>query len=475
MKLHRATRLVFASAALAAPALLAPSAVRAQAFGLNEIGSCALARGFATTASPCKDASAIFWNPAATTSLTGWTVSAGVAAIDLNGSFTQDTTFRKYDMDVATQWVPHLFVNYHKPDDKWAAGLGFYVPYGLTAEWTDDFPGRFSARKASLQTFYVQPNFAWKFSPNWSVGGGPIWGHSSVELIQGVDLSTQVTSPATDAPTFGMLGIAEGTEFARARLKGSSNAFGLQIGVQGKLTPDWSFGARFLTPVTFDYDDGTVTFTQVPTGLLVGGTLSSAFVAGTPIDAIVAPQFQSGNPLTEQAASTKITHPAQAQLGFAYSGFRDWMLEADYAWIGWKRFDVLPITFAGPASGSSRTLIESYNNSSAIRLGAEYTTGYQGLMVRAGFAGAASAAPPETVTPLLPEQDRTYWTLGLGMPFAKVWAADLTYAFIHTGGARGRLSERSNVVNTNATAAQMNTGVFDLSANILSLTIKASF
>ena len=43
--------------------LVVPVALSAQAFGLNEIGSCAVARGFATTASPCRDASTIFWNP----------------------------------------------------------------------------------------------------------------------------------------------------------------------------------------------------------------------------------------------------------------------------------------------------------------------------------------------------------------------------------------------------------------------------
>ena len=42
-----------------------PAAAGAQAFGLNEIGSCALARAFAATASPCDDASRVYWNPGA--------------------------------------------------------------------------------------------------------------------------------------------------------------------------------------------------------------------------------------------------------------------------------------------------------------------------------------------------------------------------------------------------------------------------
>jgi long-chain fatty acid transport protein len=478
MELHRATRLLFASSALAAVASLPPTLLRAQAFGLNEIGSCAVSRAFAATASPCKDASTIFWNPAAATNLPGWSVTGGIAAIAVNGSFTADTSHRKWDADLPTEWVPHLFVNYHKPASSWAWGIGAYVPYGLTSQWTDDFPGRFSAKKASLKTIYVQPNVAYQITPNWSIGGGPIWGHSSVELIQGVDLAPIVT-PAPGNPTFGQLGIAAGTEFARVRLKGSGDAFGAQIGIYGHPSPSWMVGARFLTPMTFKYNDADATFTQVSTGLVIGGTLAPPFSAGTPVDSLVACQFRTCGSavgaLTPQTADTKITHPAQFQGGVAYSGWRNWLIEGDYAWVGWKRFDVLPVTFNGPASANSRTLIEGYNNSSAIRLGAQYTTGYSGLQLRAGFAGVASAAPAETVTPLLPEQDRTYWTLGFGWPITSMWAVDGAYAHISTGGARGRIVERTTTSNTNATAAQLNSGVFDLSANIFSLTLKAFF
>ncbi|HET9011994.1 MAG TPA: outer membrane protein transport protein, partial [Gemmatimonadaceae bacterium] len=189
MTLHRASRYTLALASLAMLAL--PAAAGAQAFGLNEIGSCALARGFATTAMPCDDGSSIYWNPGALPSHRGWTVYGGAAAISIKGDFIQDTTFRQWDADLSTAFVPHLFVNY-RGAGKLAYGVGVYVPYGLTSQWTDDFPGRFAAKKASLQTIYVQPNLSYQITPNWSIGGGPVFGHSTVELIQGVDLSQQI-------------------------------------------------------------------------------------------------------------------------------------------------------------------------------------------------------------------------------------------------------------------------------------------
>ena len=79
MTLHRASRYTLALALLALSAL--PVVASAQAFGLNEIGSCALARGFANTAIPCDDASSIYWNPAKLPNQRGLSFYGGVAVI----------------------------------------------------------------------------------------------------------------------------------------------------------------------------------------------------------------------------------------------------------------------------------------------------------------------------------------------------------------------------------------------------------
>jgi long-chain fatty acid transport protein len=465
MKVHRVSRLLLALAAVAAP-----TALHAQAFGLNEIGSCAIARGFAATASPCKDASTIYWNSAAATSLSGWSVVGGLAAISVKGSFQQDTTLRTWNSDIPTALVPHFFVNYKAPASKLAWGLGVYVPYGLTSQWTDDFPGRFSAKKAAIKTLYIQPNVAWQFNDKWSIGGGPIFGHSTIELVQAADLSGVKTSAT--GPTFGQLGIATGTEFARATVKGHASALGGQIAIQGRPTANVTFGARFMTSLKFQYDNADATFAQVNTGLTLGGSLQPPFTVGTPVDALVASQFTGTGALTAQNATTTIVHPAQFQTGLAYSGFKNWLLEADYAWVEWKQFNELPVTFLGPASINNRVLIEDYHNSSAIRLGAEYSMTSDGWKLRAGFAGVQSAAPAETVTPLLPEQDRNYWTVGAGIPLMSRFTLDASYARVATPGSRGRIQERTA---RSQTAAQLNTGVFDLSANVFSFTLKANF
>ncbi len=115
MKVHRVSRYWIAATLLAAP-----MAAYAQGFGLNELGSCAVARGYANTGAPCSDASMIYWNPAATTTLTGNSLLVGAASIAVKGSFTQDTTGLKSNGDVPTAIVPHLFFSHHAADSRWA-------------------------------------------------------------------------------------------------------------------------------------------------------------------------------------------------------------------------------------------------------------------------------------------------------------------------------------------------------------------
>lgn len=472
MQRHRFARYL----AVVASLTLLQSDARAQGFGINEIGTCAASRGFAVTGSPCDDASSIFWNPGALSARKGWNVLAGLAAIQINGSFVQDTTFREHEGDVPLALVPHLFVNYAPEASKLNYGLGVYAPYGLTSQWKDDFPGRFLAKKASLATVYVQPNVSYQLNDVWSIGGGPVIGHSTVELIQALDLSEQSPSPGV---TFAQLGIPLRTEFGRANLNGDAFAYGAHLGIFARPNDRWTMGLRFLTPLEFEYEGAEATFSQTNTGIVLppGNPIcvgNPAACGGDPnasanIDAILAAQFTTGGALVAQDVSTKITHPAQIQAGFGYSGFANWLLSADYAWTGWKRFNELPVDFGGPAP--DRVLIEDYNNTSALRVSAQRAF-MNGAQLRLGYSGVASAAPDETVTPLLPEQDRAYGSIGGSYPITSNLTIEGAFLRVFAPGKRGRIVERTA---RSQTATQLNTGVYDLTANVFSFSIKANY
>ena len=332
--------------------------------------------------------------------------------------------------------------------------------------------------RASIQTVYVQPTVAFKINPMWSLGVGPIVGHSAVELSQALDLADQRLPGIDTTRTFANIGIARRTEFGRAKLAGDAWGFGFAAGLHGVLNERWQVGIRYLHKIDFAYDGADATFTQTNTGLRFGGAVPGAFTAGSSIDSVLQPQFTSTGRLGTQTVNTKIAHPAQVQAGFTYTGWTNTDLSVEYAWLGWKAFKELPVDFENTTpetTAPDRALIEDYNNASSIRAGLEhrFTSGFaSGWAGRLGASAATSAAPPETVTPLLPEQDRYTLNLGAGIPLTTRWALDASYAYVGTWGSRGRIDERTSRAQT---AAQLNTGFFRLSANILSISLKATY
>ena len=453
-------------ASVAACAL--PAAARAQGFGLNEIGSCAIGRGFAVTGATCDDASTMFWNPAATTELPGVSIYAGGASVAVTGGFTEDFTRREYEGDVPVEFPPHFFASYH-PSPRVALGLGVYVPYGLTSEWKRDFPGRFLARKASLATVYAQPNLAFELVPGkLSVGGGPVIGRSHVELIQGLDLADQRLPTGV---TFAQIGVPRGTEFGEATLEGDAIAVGYNVGVKWNPTPKLQLGARFLSKLNFEFQEADATFRQTPTNLTLAGALPPALPAGTRVDQLLAPQFVRGA-LVEQKVQTAIEHPAQAQVGLGYTLGQSTTVSVDYAWIGWHVFEALPVRFLGAASGQNRLILEEYDDAHSVRGGIEHRL-FDAIPLRAGYAFTKTPAPDVTVTPLLPEQDRNNYMLGFGLPISR-YVLDFAYLKVDTDGRRGRVVERTPE-NDELAAEQLNTGFYRLDANVFSLSLRAQF
>ena len=462
----KAKRVALSVVSVAACAL--PAAAAAQGFGLNEIGTCAMGRGFAATAATCDDASVLYWNPAAAAELPGVSVYAGGATVAVTGDFTEDFTRREYEGDAPVEFPPHFFASYH-PSPRVGLGLGVYVPYGLTSQWKRDFPGRFQARRASLATIYAQPNLAFAIVPGkFSLGGGPVIGRSHVELIQGLDLSTQRANPQA---TFGQLGIPRYTQFGEARLEGSAVAVGFNVGAKWSPTPQLELGARFLSKLNFKFQEADAQFQQTATGLVLGGPLPPSIPAGTRVDALVAPQFINGA-LTDQKVQTAIAHPAQAQVGLGYTFGQSTTVSVDYAWIGWHAFRELPVNFLGPAAAQSRSIVEDYDDSHSVRTGIEHRL-FDAVPLRAGYSFTKTPAPDVTVTPLLPDQDRNNYMLGFGLPISR-YMLDFAYLKVDTEGRRGRIVERTPE-NLDLPAEQLNSGFFRLDANIYSLSLRAQF
>jgi long-chain fatty acid transport protein len=457
-----------------------PALLSAQGFGIFEQNTCAMGRAGTAAAAPCPDGSAIFFNPAGLAGLPGGHVSLGVTLIRVKGGYTDDIFQETTDLNDPLLPVPQAYVSY-AVTPKLGVGVGLFAPYGLQTRWPLTFDGRFSGYDNILKTFYVQPTIAYQVTPGLKLGAGLDIVHGSVELHQQVDLS-QTLVPVAGLPpgtTFGAFGIPYGTAFADANLQASKTAMGGHFGAIVDVNDRLSIGAHYLMKVKLDYA-GTARFTQVNTGIIIPADITipglPPIPAGTQLDAFLRSLgvFSTGGVLADQTVTTSISNPDMLVLGVAYKLKENLTVLADYQWTHWSTFEVLDLTFA-PTTALNRTLYESYKSTSGIRLGAEYVVEVVEDLpwtFRGGYLYHQGAAPPQTVTALLPEGARNEVTVGLGVKFAERLTGDFAYQYIRQNDRRGRTRDAAD--GSPPTIA-LNNGLYTFSAHLFGVSLAFTF
>jgi long-chain fatty acid transport protein len=438
--------------------------VAAQGFGIYEQGTCAMGRAGTGVATPCADGSAVFYNPAAVGDTAGLVISGGVTVIAAQGSFTDDLTGTRTNLDNDPIPVPHAFVAYGLKNI--GLGVGVFFPYGLGTKWPTTFEGRFSGYDNMLRSMYIQPTAAYH-SGKVSIGAALDIVVGSVELNQRLDLFEQAAPPPAPAgTTLGGIGVPFHTQFANAALDaGGATGVGGHAGITFKLSDQLALGARYMTRVKLDYS-GTATFTPVATGIVLPAGNLFGVPAGTPLDAVVAPNFAAGGPLSNQNVTTSITMPDQLAAGVTFKPTSSLTVLADYTWVHWQVFDTLTLTFSNAAT-PTRRVIENYRNTSGVRLGAELKQSDK-LTLRGGWIYHQAAAPPETVTPLLPEGTRNEFAGGIGFHLMTNLRADLAYQYIAQQDRRGRVREAPP---GQAPSTALNSGLYSFHAHLVALTL----
>lgn len=464
--------LVIAVAALAASA---GGTLHAQGSGVMTHSSCATAMGAAGVANPCGDGSAILFNPAALAG-TPSLLTLGWTGITTGGSFIYDRTGERVERESSTTSVPFGYAAY-RFNPRLTAGVGVFAPYGLGIDWPvcsaaqvnagtcsgTNFEGRFTAYDASLTNIFVQPTVGFQVAPWLSLGAGFDYVMADIEINQRVDLAEQAL-PLAGVPagtTFGNVGVRPGTDFADASIAGSGTGYGFHLGAQARLSPRFSVGARYLSQVKIDYD-GDAAFTQLSTGVVLPN--------GVPADGLLAGQFAAGGPLTAQGVRTELTLPPQFVVGVGFGATDRLRFVGDYQWTGWSTFDAAPIDFE---SGVDQTLVLDYQDAHTFRLGGELSA-TDALALRAGFIYNTAAERDFSVSPLLPEAERNYYSLGLGYRLTRGLGIDVGYQLIDQSDRRGRVRGREPGLS-DAELEALNVGVYTSDAHLVNVTLSYRF
>lgn len=466
--------LAIASAAAIA-CVAAGTPLRAQGSAVMTHSSCATAMGGAGVADPCDDGSAILFNPAALAQ-TSSLITVGYTSITAGGGFTYDRTGESLEREEGSTGVPFLYAAY-RFSEKLAAGIGVFAPYGLGIDWPacsveeinansctgTNFEGRFVSYDTKLTNIYIQPTVAFQATPWLSVGAGVDYVSAEIDINQRLDLSEQpLPLPGVPAgTTFGSVGVRPGTDFADVGLNGTGSGLGFHLGAQARVSPWLAVGVRYLSEVEIDYE-GDGDFTQVTTGVVLPN--------GAQADPLLAAQFGAGQALSDQTVTTGLTLPQQVVVGVSLNPMERLRIAADYQWTGWSSFDEAPLDFERL---TDQTLVLDYQDTDTWRLGAEFGA-TDALALRAGFIYNTAAEKDFSVSPLLPEAERNYYSAGLGYRFSRALGVDLSYQHVDQADRRGRVRGRTPGM-TEAQLEARNVGVYDSDAHLWNVTFSYRF
>lgn len=173
---------------IAAAAMMVAGAFATQTyaagFQLSEQSAIQMGRAMAGAGVVGDDLSAVHYNPAGMTLLSGTRMQATGTWVAVNLDY-EDDSGQSENGRLKGQIIPAGFITHQINDSLWA-GLGLTVPYGMGTEYGEGWEGKSRGTESMILTFDINPNLAWKVNEKLSVGGGISLQYAKAELGMGM-------------------------------------------------------------------------------------------------------------------------------------------------------------------------------------------------------------------------------------------------------------------------------------------------
>ncbi len=341
-------------------------------FDLPDQDAFAVARGLAYVAT-ADNPSAVFYNPAGITQLSGNNLRAGAYMINLDPSYKSPITGGTFHNESTFNAIPQFFYTYGPKDIPVYFGLGVYAPSGLSIKWSDQTGFRTLATQGSLKELAINPVVAYKLLPSLSIGGGLAANYANLDIQQGI------AWPAQPYDQFQFQGNGWGL---------SGNA-----GILWQPVEILSFGACFQTGTKINLKGNTSAYNSVP---------------------LPPPYNIPAFPSTSTGANADFQFPLKAEAGVSYRPTPKWNLEFDVDYIDWNSEGTVTIHQNGPLPiGYPPPLVLNWQSSWYYEFG---VTRYfdNGWNVSAGYLFNQNSVPDAHYTPLVADQDRHFFSIGTG-------------------------------------------------------------
>lgn len=461
------------AAALAAGGLLSVAAM-AHASGLALYPGTAAAGMAGAFRGVADDWSAAFWNPAGLVDLSGTQIvgtgtfvlpNMNLTPTEFNG-YTTSTVYQNRDVITA----PGINGFMRSGDKKLAYGIGVWAPFGLGFRWDGLYalpPGYnpsvtypTQATESDLKVVDIHPTVAYRLSPTLSVGAGVSMNYASLMLHEAAlnqnPLSETALSPLINAP-FDYLPVD-------VNVKGTGFGFGANGGALWKASEKLKVGASVRWYTDLDINgDGTLT-AYFPQSASMQADLASALhgqlqkirgavAAGLPgyaelltktlgDSARAVGYFAGGVVPSQYSAAAKIPLPLNVGLGFGYQVTPKWLVSADLDFTRHSTLDEVTLQLRNSTTTPSvlgdsldDNLKFHWKNVTRISVGTRYDAGtIKGVQTRllGGFYSDPTAAPNETLVPIIPDGNTRHIFQGGAVLSHKHWSLTGVYKFITT-------------------------------------------
>ncbi len=361
-------------------ALSCSSAAFAEGFAMTEWSArgIGLAGGMVGRAN---DVSALAYNAAGITQLTGTHIMGGMSFIAPYGSINFDDSGHTSSTK-ATIWTPgHGYASHQLTDNIWV-GMGVFTRFGLGNNYNDEWQGRFNVSGVGVTTLSAVPTIAIKLNDIFSVSLGVEVMYLSMFLNQSNGQYVSQINSIVPVNT--------------SQMTGDSFGIGFHLGLHARFNEYVSAGITYKSQVHHEVE-GDVTF-------------------GTSL-----PQYGMVNTGVKGA----ITLPDSIAFGVAITPVENLSFEIGAVWTRWSTFDALDISFdSGIKSLNPKKWKDGWNINASV----EYSP-LDWLTLRLGYWHETDVTNDQYADYLMPTNGRDALSVGVGFKYEN-WTLDLAYTHL---------------------------------------------
>ena len=387
------------------------STAHAAGFMLTEQSAGSLGRAYAGAGVDGTDLSGVYYNPATMVLHKGTAIQMGFVGIGLNLDYVgEDANGNEVTANGRnkSQAIPHGYIVHQINDRAWF-GLAMTVPFGMGTEYDNDWAGNEHGISATILTFDLNPNFAFKLSEKFSVGFGASIQYASADLkirknIMG-ELAEKSPSPLpiTDASV-------------RSEIDADSIAWGWNVGMMWSPLENLRFGVSYRSKITHDAE-GDLSIDQLSVESSIPG-----------FDSILAGQLEDMQMYGDMTGAATVTAPAWAMASVAWDVNDLVSLYGTFRWTDWSSFDELKIDGNGQTVS---TIPNKWRDTYLGSLGMDLRL-TDWWTLRGGIAYESSPiANPQYRTAIIPDADRWWFAIGSSFKWSDNFQTDISFAHLH--------------------------------------------